>query len=270
MLLQYEANPSALNQHLETPVHCAARAGNLTTLKLLVDKGGLGGGPLQARTRAPSASLPPNSPAASLGDQSDGGSSGRSGSVFLLRPSFTTPRSSVRRGRRRGRRDALALEDGSEAGSDGCGRVPSRNLLSVACESEKPEVVEYLIEEIVRARRECFLKDSCDIGPPVLHDFYGNINNNNDPSFEVIPDQLELRQAAFLELGADLAASNVAVTSEDMEGSVYGKMLAKTPRAFLFMLDSCVHASDKETYIDFFPFYNCEGKSELNILKVRI
>ncbi len=291
LLLQYGANPSSLNNQLETPSHCAARAGNLATLKLLVEKGGLGG-VLHCRRRQGS-TRPPDSNGSSfdnrgsfvasvigVGASGDGGSGGSGRSAFSARRQA--------RKLQRQRRDALAL-DSSAGGAAATGfSAASRNLLSVACESEKPEVVEYLIEEIVRARRECFLQGaSTATGEPPppspdgkLSQQVHNLLNGGGVSgglsggmdFREFVDCAEPRQAVFLELGADLAASNSAVTQEDMETSVYGRMLSKTPRAFLYLLDSCVYANangGRDTFVDFFPFYNCEGKSELNILKVR-
>ena len=72
----------------------------------------------------------------------------------------------------------------------------------------------------------------------------------------------------FFELGADLCDSNLAFTSDEMETSLYGKMLAKTPKAFMHLLDNCVFSVGKRTFVDFFPFYNSDGGSELNILRV--
>lgn len=248
LLLDYGANPSGLNNQLETPSHSAARAGNLNALKILVDRGGLNG--LLSHRRQPSQSLPASTN--SFDNRSNfmlnGGSAGGRSDISAA------IKSTARR-----RRGAVAAA--SDYGS------ASRNLLSVACESEKSEVVEYLIEEIIRARRENFL----DRDP--VNSLNGNnyeLNNRRRSSGMDIHEFMEgtdPRQAVFMELGSDLAASNTAVTHEEMENSIYGRMLAKTPKAFLFLLDSCVHAHAKETFVDFFPFYNCDVKSELNILK---
>ena len=43
LLIGIGANPSVRNDMSETPSHYAAKAGNLETLKLLVEKGGLSG-----------------------------------------------------------------------------------------------------------------------------------------------------------------------------------------------------------------------------------
>ncbi len=276
LLLDYGANPAGLNNQLDTPAHCAARAGNLNTLKLLVDKGGLTG--LLRHRRQPSHSLPPST--VSFDNRSSFVTNGGHGS------GRSTASAAVRTGGRRNRRrGAVAM---GEAGG-GIGSA-SRNLLSAACESEKPEVVEYLIEEIIKARRDCFAHGStCSCSsnlaslPTASHSSASvsdasarnnsNVLNNQrrnsglDPGLEGGCDP---RQAVMLELGADLAASNTVMSQEEMEGSIYGRMLARTPRAFLYLLDSCVHANARDTYVDFFPFYNREGKSELNILKVSV
>ena len=77
-------------------------------------------------------------------------------------------------------------------------------------------------------------------------------------------------QVVFFELGSDLAASNATSASpSDMESSVYGQMLTRTPGALGHLLDACVYTCGKRTYVDFFPFFNQEGMSELNILKAK-
>ena len=43
LLLKQGANPSVKNDTFETPAHFAAKSGNLETLRLLVEKGGLSG-----------------------------------------------------------------------------------------------------------------------------------------------------------------------------------------------------------------------------------
>ena len=43
LLLDFGANPCSLNNRLESPVHCAAKAGHVDTLRLLIDGGGLSG-----------------------------------------------------------------------------------------------------------------------------------------------------------------------------------------------------------------------------------
>ena len=43
LLLKQGANPSVKNDSYETPAHYAAKSGNLETLRLLVEKGGLSG-----------------------------------------------------------------------------------------------------------------------------------------------------------------------------------------------------------------------------------
>ena len=56
----------------------------------------------------------------------------------------------------------------------------------------------------------------------------------------------------------------------DMENGLYGQMLAKTPSALGYLLDACVTTVGKRTYVDFFPFFNQDGQSELNLLKATI
>ena len=54
-----------------------------------------------------------------------------------------------------------------------------------------------------------------------------------------------------------------------LERSIYGKMLANTPRAMVGLLDSCIYTVGRTTFVDFFPFFNhSKSGSELNILKV--
>ena len=78
------------------------------------------------------------------------------------------------------------------------------------------------------------------------------------------------RQVVFFELGFDLASSNSAQTMEKLEKSLYGVMLANTPRAFLHLLNSCIFTIGKTTYVDFLPFFNPNSGSELSILRIII
>lgn len=138
------------------------------------------------------------------------------------------------------------------------------NLLAIACESESTECVIILLDEIMNARRSCLLSTKS----PVFTSSTPNSTVNGSEGFDV-REFLELpepRQVVFFELGSDLAASNRAVTVKQMEMSIYGLMLTKTPKAFMHLLDSCVYTVGKKTYVDFFPFYNPDG-SELSILK---
>ena len=45
------------------------------------------------------------------------------------------------------------------------------------------------------------------------------------------------RQVVFFELGYDCASSNLAKTNDELEKSLYGLMLANTPKAFLHLLN---------------------------------
>ena len=45
------------------------------------------------------------------------------------------------------------------------------------------------------------------------------------------------RQVVFFELGYDCASSNLAQTKDELEKSLYGLMLANTPKAFLHLLN---------------------------------
>lgn len=63
----------------------------------------------------------------------------------------------------------------------------------------------------------------------------------------------------FFELGVDLAASNGSNAIDNIERSIYGQMLSKTPRAFLYLLDNCIYSTGRRTYVDLFPFYNPDG-----------
>ena len=78
------------------------------------------------------------------------------------------------------------------------------------------------------------------------------------------------RQVVFFELGFDLASSNSAETMDKLEKSLYGMMLANTPRAFLHLLNSCIFTIGKTTYVDFLPFFNPNSGSELSILRIII
>ena len=74
----------------------------------------------------------------------------------------------------------------------------------------------------------------------------------------------------FFELGFDLAFSNTEQTIDKLEKSLYGIMLSNTPRAFIHLLDSCIFTMGKNTYVDFLPFFNATGGSELSILRIII
>ena len=74
----------------------------------------------------------------------------------------------------------------------------------------------------------------------------------------------------FFELGYDLVSSNVACTIPQLEKSLYGIMLANTPRAFMHLLNNCIYTMGKTTYVDFLPFFNPNSGSELNIFRIII
>lgn len=120
-----------------------------------------------------------------------------------------------------------------------------------ACEAQQTECVEYLLDEIMKARKKC-LGDS----------FHGNSSSeqqqqqmapNNNPDGGIAPatnlrgrhtlDVKEFlkftvpRQVVFFELGYDCASSNLAQTKDELEKSLYGLMLANTPKAFLHLLN---------------------------------
>ena len=260
LLLDFGANPSALNGKCETPVHLAAKSGNLCTLKLLVSRGGLSG-ILNHMTRT--------------GTQNSNSSS---------RDKIRRHLSSRRRSPSRCRSQPARKE--------------SQNLLSVACDSESDEVVEFLIDEIMAARRGCL--DEILSGSKIYNNNanFDTVSSSNSSGISMSPtatnprrgvliprpepalDMMEFleftepRTVVFFELGTDLSASsNCNVNNNQLETSIVGKMLAKTPRAFSHLLDSCIYTSPKlrnKTFVDFFLFHNADGGSELNLLKVII
>uniref|UniRef100_A0A0K2T880 Uncharacterized protein n=1 Tax=Lepeophtheirus salmonis TaxID=72036 RepID=A0A0K2T880_LEPSM len=75
----------------------------------------------------------------------------------------------------------------------------------------------------------------------------------------------DIKQVVFFELGNDLAKS-----IENNENSTYAKILFNTPTSFRHLLDGCLFTYRNKIYVDFFPFYNPEGGSELSILKIII
>ena len=120
-----------------------------------------------------------------------------------------------------------------------------------ACEAQQTECVEYLLDEIMKARKKC-LGDS----------FHGNSSSeqqqqmapNNNPDGAIAAPATNLRgrhtldvkeflkftvprQVVFFELGYDCASSNLAQTKDELEKSLYGLMLANTPKAFLHLLN---------------------------------
>ena len=56
-----------------------------------------------------------------------------------------------------------------------------------------------------------------------------------------------------------------------MERTTYAKMMNNTPGAVLHLLNRCIYTRpNKETYVDFFPFFNPKGNSELSLLRTMI
>ncbi|TRY70665.1 hypothetical protein TCAL_09681 [Tigriopus californicus] len=250
MLLEYGANPCSLNSKAETPVHCAARIGNLDTLKLLVDRGGLSG---------------------------------------ILNHMI---RGNSKYGKESKRRRHASSSRKSRYGPSA--PMASQNLLQVACESENNEIVEFLIDEILSARRSHFdeqlshnepkladLKNehncsgstsgSSGLGSTTGIAYIGGPDGRHAEGFDVreFLEYTEPRQVVFFELGCDLAASNAAFTTEQQEQSLYGLMLSKTPQAFVHLLDNCIFTRGRKRFVDFFLFHNPNG-SEVNLLKIII
>ena len=145
-----------------------------------------------------------------------------------------------------------------------------KNILQTACEAKNTEIVEYLLDEIMKARKSCLgegfhnSNDSLELQPPKTATFRHTLDIKEFLNFTVP------RQVVFFELGFDLASSNTAQTIDQLEKSLYGIMLANTPRAFLHLLNSCIFSIGKTTYVDFLPFYNPCGGSELSILRIII
>ncbi len=220
LLLDFGANPCCLNNKLESPVHCAAKTGCVDTLKLLIDGGGLGG--ILGYQKAAVAATDGSLGVATVKKH-------LSASTKSRLSSCTT-------------------------------RSMNRNLLSVTCEAENTDCAEYLVDEIMGARK-LSLK-SCGGESQVSES--GSLDIRQ---FLEIPDP---KQVVFFEMGADLAASNAAFTKRQLEKTLFGRLLTKTPAAFRHLLDSCVYTRGKRTFVDFFLFYNELGGSELNLLKILI
>ena len=123
--------------------------------------------------------------------------------------------------------------------------------------------MEYLIDEIMKARKSCLGE-----APESQNDPTGTFRHTLDVK-EFLKFTIP-RQVVFFELGFDLAFSNTAQTIEELEKSLYGLMLVNTPRAFLHLLNSCIFTLGKSTYIDLLPFFNPTGGSELSILRIII
>jgi len=90
------------------------------------------------------------------------------------------------------------------------------NLLSVACESENSEVVEYLIDEIAGARKEVLADEENHQGEEHIV-----VGSGEALDLREFMERTEPRQAVFFELGSDLSASNTQADSQEhMENSV--------------------------------------------------
>ena len=150
----------------------------------------------------------------------------------------------------------------SLGGSPSAAKSINKNLLAVACEAESAECVEYVIGEIMAARRRTM--KSCAGGDSASASDTGSIDFRR---FLEMPDP---REVVFAELGSDLAASNVAYTKRHLERSLYARILNKTPDSFKFLLDSCLYECGKNTFVDFFLFHNEIGGSELNLHRILI
>ena len=116
------------------------------------------------------------------------------------------------------------------------GEAPCINILKTACEAQSTECVEYLLDEIMKARKKC-LGDSFhgptsteQVVPPTLRGRH-TLDVKEFLKFTVP------RQVVFFELGYDCASSNLAKTNDELEKSLYGLMLANTPKAFLHLLN---------------------------------
>ena len=99
------------------------------------------------------------------------------------------------------------------------------------------------LDEIMKARKKC-LGDSFhgptsseQVVPPTLRGRH-TLDVKEFLKFTVP------RQVVFFELGYDCASSNLAKTNDELEKSLYGLMLANTPKAFLHLLNryliSCI------------------------------
>ena len=123
-----------------------------------------------------------------------------------------------------------------------------------ACEAQQTECVEYLLDEIMKARKKC-LGDSFH-GPSSSSEQQmapnpdgvvggGGIATTNLRGRHTLDVKEFLkftvpRQVVFFELGYDCASSNLAQTKDELEKSLYGLMLANTPKAFLHLLNRYV------------------------------
>lgn len=231
LLLDFGANPAVLNDANEMPIHHAARHGNVKTMKLLVDRGGLSG--ILYHMERGNGSTASSKKKQKLSIPND------VGDVLFRRVSSNQKLKQMKT------RSAAQVN----------------NLLLIACEAENSDCAEYLIDEIIKARKQNFQDLNCH-GP--------NPRKSETLDVREFLDYTEPKSVVFYELGSELVASNEASTPEEIESCLYGKLLHKTPHAFRHLLDSCIYKIGRKTFVDFFPFYNRHGGSELNLLKIII
>lgn len=180
-LMGLGSNPSARNDFGETPAHMAAKAGNLDSLKFLVDNGGLSG--------------------------------------ILMGGNFFCKDNMSRHNSRNSRWPSKSTKGPCE--------LACKNIIQTACEARNTECVEYLVDEILKARRSCLgqgLEGSEENLAPSSTRSRHTLDIKEFLSFTVP------RQVVFFELGFDLASSNLALTMDQLEKSLYGIMLNNTPR----------------------------------------
>ena len=102
-----------------------------------------------------------------------------------------------------------------------------QNIIRTACEARNTECVEYLVDEIMKARRAA-LGEGLE-GPPAENLNPSTISRHTLDIKEFLSFTVP-RQVVFFELGFDLASSNLAHTMDQLEKSLYGLMLNNTPR----------------------------------------
>ena len=142
----------------------------------------------------------------------------------------------------------------------------SVNILHTACESKSTDCVKFLIDEIMSARKSLIHDEDEEEsespkGGPKMFDSSHAIDMREFLTIPVPHDVI------FFELGYDLASSNAVCTVQQLEQTTYAKMLAHTPGAVMHLLNKCVYSKDRTTFVDFFPFFNPKGNSEINLLR---